>query len=684
MLQKNKILISLLSLTLIFGNFFNIYTLAADNFQEKTMAIEMKSSNYGINWQAVEVVNFVNRVRIREGLQPLAMHTDLTIGAQIRAEELVYLQTHDRPDGRSWETVLPEAGVAGAWEWGENIAWGQSTPQGVMFGPYVWNWMNSPGHRENILRSNFNYIGVGYNLDTASRYRYHWAQLFMAGPQINGITVQAGERALDVGGRVEDTGARILLNTADGSYAFIPILTEMVSGLDNNIAGVQVATVHYREFTASFEVNVGSHEAIAVPETTFPPETVAPRVPMDPPPEPDVLLEPVESLEPVAPPEPEAPPEPLEPLEPSPSTAPATTVPPATMASSESMASPATEATTTPSATTAPSATIAPPATTTAQPGGTTTPLEPTEFPEATALLEPTEPLETTAPSEPTEVTEPAEVTEPTEATELVEETIPTEQHPDLATTIYTLNMSIVEATKLEVHRFTPESWAILEVFFAEAVKALDSEDIDLIQEVTLSLWEAIASLEPSAPPTLPTDSDEYIAPSDTAFQAEETACDETVSLDLGIAVAIDELEAVIIEATSFRTEEFTPESLVMLEFALVEAMKALDGNNIDYISEVTILLQEAINSLELYYQSTQSTMIPTSAPLETTAPSTTSTSSMISTSSSAESVTVQTTATSSLPTLPQTGVTPSSWLLSGLIISGSGLVITLKVKNEK
>ena len=55
---------------------------------------------------------------------------------------------------------------------GENIAYGQSTPQQVMNA-----WMNSSGHRANILNENFTTIGVGYTVINGTAY---WAQLFTA------------------------------------------------------------------------------------------------------------------------------------------------------------------------------------------------------------------------------------------------------------------------------------------------------------------------------------------------------------------------------------------------------------------------------------------------------------------------------------------------------------------------
>jgi uncharacterized protein YkwD len=55
----------------------------------------------------------------------------------------------------------------------ENIAAGQTTPQEV-----VQAWMNSPGHRANILNGNYTYIGVGYA--KGGSQRHYWTQMFIS------------------------------------------------------------------------------------------------------------------------------------------------------------------------------------------------------------------------------------------------------------------------------------------------------------------------------------------------------------------------------------------------------------------------------------------------------------------------------------------------------------------------
>ncbi|MCB6200222.1 CAP domain-containing protein [Extibacter muris] len=119
---------------------------------------------------AKQVVALVNAERAKEGLPALKMAEDVSRAALVRAKETEISFSHTRPDGRGFNTALTEQGVQfrGA---GENIAWGQKSPQEVMKG-----WMNSPGHRANIMNSRYTTIGVGhYQNQKGTNY---WTQLF--------------------------------------------------------------------------------------------------------------------------------------------------------------------------------------------------------------------------------------------------------------------------------------------------------------------------------------------------------------------------------------------------------------------------------------------------------------------------------------------------------------------------
>ncbi len=119
-----------------------------------------------------EVVRLCNVERAAEGLAALTLDPTLTKAAMTRAAETVTLFDHTRPDGTLFYTVLSEVGFQYR-AVGENIAAGQTTPAGV-----VSSWMNSPGHRANILNESFNKIGVGYVCAPGDAYYHYWVQIF--------------------------------------------------------------------------------------------------------------------------------------------------------------------------------------------------------------------------------------------------------------------------------------------------------------------------------------------------------------------------------------------------------------------------------------------------------------------------------------------------------------------------
>ena len=112
---------------------------------------------------AAEVIRQVNEERAKYGLEPLTVNAQLTSAACVRANEIVELFSHTRPDGSSWSTVSSAA-------MGENIAKGQSSADRVMAA-----WMSSEGHRANILRESFGSIGVCALKVNGVIY---WVQLF--------------------------------------------------------------------------------------------------------------------------------------------------------------------------------------------------------------------------------------------------------------------------------------------------------------------------------------------------------------------------------------------------------------------------------------------------------------------------------------------------------------------------
>lgn len=119
---------------------------------------------------AARVLELVNEERAKAGVAPLTLDTSAQAAADTRAREIKSSFSHTRPNGSSFSTALTEAGVNFRAS-GENIAYGQKSPEAVMNG-----WMNSSGHRANILNKNFTSIGIGHYQDGAGVD--YWTQLF--------------------------------------------------------------------------------------------------------------------------------------------------------------------------------------------------------------------------------------------------------------------------------------------------------------------------------------------------------------------------------------------------------------------------------------------------------------------------------------------------------------------------
>lgn len=130
---------------------------------------EAKKSNTGS--YARKVLDLVNKERAKEGLAALKLDTSLCRVAKLRAEEITENFDHTRPDGSSCFTILKENNLSYRAA-GENIAAGQPTPAQV-----VKSWMDSPGHRENIMSKEFHKLGVGY-VKADDEYGHYWVQLF--------------------------------------------------------------------------------------------------------------------------------------------------------------------------------------------------------------------------------------------------------------------------------------------------------------------------------------------------------------------------------------------------------------------------------------------------------------------------------------------------------------------------
>ena len=119
---------------------------------------------------AVKILELVNIERAKAGCKPLKLSRELFRPAAIRAREITKLFSHTRPNGLSFDTTFYGIDYKII---GENIAAGQTSCEMVMK-----QWMDSPGHRANILNKKFKYLGIGYIYNKNSRYKHFWVQHF--------------------------------------------------------------------------------------------------------------------------------------------------------------------------------------------------------------------------------------------------------------------------------------------------------------------------------------------------------------------------------------------------------------------------------------------------------------------------------------------------------------------------
>lgn len=119
---------------------------------------------------AILMLQYVNEARAKVGAKPLVLDTDLNRRADIRAKELSVRYEHTRPDGSDAFTVLNGYNYMGA---GENIYASPKTAKIAFDG-----WMNSPGHKRNILNPRFGHLGVGHYFNPNTQWENYWVQLF--------------------------------------------------------------------------------------------------------------------------------------------------------------------------------------------------------------------------------------------------------------------------------------------------------------------------------------------------------------------------------------------------------------------------------------------------------------------------------------------------------------------------
>lgn len=143
------------------------------NMPSESVSEPQKQTDEQSSIQAEQVLKLVNSERQKAGLKPLVLSPELNNIATAKAEDMAELNyfDHTSPTYGSPFDMLQKFGVSYS-SAGENIAAGQKSAEQVMN-----DWMNSSGHRANILNQNYTQLGVGYT--EGGSYGTEWVQLFI-------------------------------------------------------------------------------------------------------------------------------------------------------------------------------------------------------------------------------------------------------------------------------------------------------------------------------------------------------------------------------------------------------------------------------------------------------------------------------------------------------------------------
>ncbi|MFE4029286.1 CAP domain-containing protein [Priestia sp. YIM B13551] len=130
----------------------------------------VSTSSMTISAYEKQVGDLVNQERAKAGLKPLTINAELSRVARYKSADMHdkgYFD-HTSPTYGSPFDMMKSFGISYK-SAGENIAYGQKTPKEVME-----SWMNSSGHRANILNANYTDLGIGYLSD-----KNYWTQQFI-------------------------------------------------------------------------------------------------------------------------------------------------------------------------------------------------------------------------------------------------------------------------------------------------------------------------------------------------------------------------------------------------------------------------------------------------------------------------------------------------------------------------
>jgi len=263
-----KILSLVLAVVLMCGLLTAAPTVSAGVTNPQSTIEITATCNY--QW-AYEVLRLVNEHRAKEGLYPYEMNEKMLEDAMQRSAELAVYYSHTRPDGTPCFTINDDA-------WAENIAVLYGSPAQVVNG-----WMNSSGHRANIMSKSYEKIGIGIVIHNGIPC---WTQLFglsdspafatsdeivekdfsvfLGDNQYNlelvtsDTTFVTDEEKIQIQGKNPSGGIYFIVNSENVTFksSNTDILTAHNDTIIGKGAGTATITAECNEFTVSKEIEV--------------------------------------------------------------------------------------------------------------------------------------------------------------------------------------------------------------------------------------------------------------------------------------------------------------------------------------------------------------------------------------------------------------------------------------------
>lgn len=201
-----------------------------------------------LNSNEWEVLKLTNKQRTAQGAVPLSTFAALQDAAGTRSDELVIKMDHNRPDGSECFTALEGIGYTSA---AENIAAGQRTATDV-----VTAWMNSSGHRTNILNKKLKHLGVGYTEKANTLYGRHWAQLFIGGCTTTQIVGTDQIPSFNKSGKLVSENITLEVRCDQHGSTFLPLENVSYTCNSKNF-GTSTMTVAYDGLKATLPCAIG-------------------------------------------------------------------------------------------------------------------------------------------------------------------------------------------------------------------------------------------------------------------------------------------------------------------------------------------------------------------------------------------------------------------------------------------